>query len=251
MARRPNILILGGTRLAREFADELANVLDASIVYSLAGITKTPKLPHSVSVRYGGFGGQDAFGDFLQKTRFDAVVDATHPFARQMSETAIEACKAVDCPYLSLVPQPWEPQPGDHWLKVATLEDAVTNLPSGSRVLLAIGRKQAEVFFVRNDCWFLVRSIEALEYGNPACNWHNLTDWPGQSTEDEIKLLQSHGINLIVSKNSGALVSYRKIEAAREIGIPVLMIERPQIPYPNQLFTVNDAITWSKDQVSF
>lgn len=250
MTASPRILVLGGTKLAREFANLVVQHVDNEVIYSLAGITRSPKLPSNVTVRYGGFGGRAAFEAYLKEQTIAAVVDATHPFAVTMSQTAIDICRHMDLPYLSLVPPAWSPHEQDHWTSVDSLDAAIAAIPSGSRVFLAIGRKYAERFLARADCWFLIRSIEPLAASLNAHNCCILVGSPAANADEEQKLLRAHSIDLVLSKNSGARSSFAKIKAARDLNLPVIMIERPQISAPYQVFTIHDAINWCKVQVS-
>src|ERR1700710_1527222 len=118
------VLILGGTSEARGLAELVARSPDIRAMLSLAGRTRTPH-PQPIATRIGGFGGIDGLCDYLQAERIDRVVDATHPFAAQMSRHAAAACARAGIPLLILSRPPWQQQPGDVWTEVAGLEDAV------------------------------------------------------------------------------------------------------------------------------
>ena len=180
-------------------------------------------------MRIGGFGGIDGLSDFLMSEKVSLVIDATHPFAAQMSCNAVEACRKCRLPMLRLERPVWEAVDGDAWERVATIEDAVSALPEASRAFLAVGRKEISRFSRRSDIYGLARMIEDPKQPLPF-HWDLVLSRPSDSTEEETRLLRKHEITHVVAKNSGGNRSYAKIEAARGLGLPVIMIERPLLP---------------------
>jgi precorrin-6A/cobalt-precorrin-6A reductase len=221
------VLILGGTGEASEIARRLADRSDLSVISSLAGRVNQPKIPDG-RVRIGGFGGVDGLISYLQRESIGAVIDATHPFAARISASAESACSQLGLPLISCSRVPWAKQEADLWHVAADAPSAAAYVAQNpGRVFLAIGRQQLGVFAECSSAWFLVRAIDPPDASLPA-NTKLILERGPFPLEDELQLLRDHAIDYIVSKNSGGLATYAKIEAARLLGIPVVMIERPQ-----------------------
>lgn len=236
------LLILGGTAEAVELAETCA-ALPLQTITSLAGRTRTPKLPAG-RVRVGGFGGLDGLANYLRHDAIDLVIDATHPFAAQISSHAEEACRKVRLPRLRLLRPAWTAHSGDRWNEVESLADAAADLPEGDRVFLSVGRTELAAFAACKN-WFLVRTIEPAE---PAVDRPANVRWLHARgpfrLEDELALLRDHAIDLLVTKASGGEATYAKIAAARELGLPVIMIRRPPPPPGPVVDTVAAARAW-------
>jgi len=233
------LLILGGTGEAALLARHLADRPNLDIISSLAGRVADPVLPPG-NVRVGGFGGIDGLATYLAEERIDAVVDATHPFAARMSAHAALACGRMNLPLLGFVRPAWIPEPTDRWLPVPDMAAAAA-LCRG-RVFLTVGRQELAPFADR-DAWFLIRSIDPPEGALPAHHELMLKRGPF-GLADEIGLLRAHRIDMIVSKNSGGPATYAKIEAARSLGLPVVMVERPARPITDQADTLGAVEAW-------
>ena len=221
------ILILGGTREARELAS-LLTAEGRSVITSLAGVTRAPTLPPG-EVRTGGFGGADGLMSYIRQEAISLVVDATHPFAARMSANADEACASAHVPLLRLERPPWQPGPGDRWTTVDTIAAAATALPHGARVLLTIGRKEVAPFFGRSDLSGIARMIEETAEPLPP-GWSLLLERPPFSEASERQLLAGNAITWLVTKNAGGGETEAKLIAARELGLPVIMVARPPKP---------------------
>ena len=223
---KETILILGGTREAAQLAKELvATHPEARVVTSLAGRTKEPA-PLAGEVRTGGFGGVEGLGRYLRETGVTRLIDATHPFARQISANAVEASRVSGVPLEIRTRKPWTRQPGDTWIEVDTLEAARDTIPRGARVLLALGSQHIGLFASRDDVHFVVRMIDPpatpLELPDHAL----VLGRPGDTAAVETMLLIAHSITHLVCRNSGGTAAYAKIEAARQMGLPVIMVSR-------------------------
>src|SRR5688500_16694057 len=153
------ILLLGGTAEAAELAARLAGDDRLETVTSLAGLTR---LPGAVAgpVRRGGFGGPDGLAAFLKDERYDALIDATHPFAARIAAHAAQAAEIAGVPRAKLVRPPFERTPEDRFIPVADITQAAAALPQGARVFVAAGRREIAAFAARPDLWCLVRMIE-------------------------------------------------------------------------------------------
>ena len=222
------ILILGGTAEARDLASRLVADERFEIISSLAGRTRDPIMPKGF-VRIGGFGGAGGLKSYLEEEDIDLVADATHPFAATMSGNAAAACTAATIPYLRLERPAWEPQPGDAWTSVPDVEAAARALPEGAITLVTIGRQEIAPFLKRGDVQLVLRMIEPPEVALPPSSIL-IAARPPFTLEEERETLEAHGITVLVTKNSGGDATVAKLTAARELGIPVIMIERPPKP---------------------
>lgn len=222
------VLVLGGTSEGRALAATLVGAPDVRVVSSLAGRVKDPRLPDG-EVRVGGFGGVGGLAEWLRGNDIDAVVDATHPFAARITANAAHACTATGVPLLVLRRPEWTPGPGDRWHTVPDLAAAAAVLPkSGSRVFLTIGRQGVDVF-AGSGGWFLVRAIDPPEVAVPANSEILLARGPF-TVDDEITVMREHRIEVVVTKNSGGPLTSAKLDAARALGLPVVMVARTPIP---------------------
>ncbi|AFZ00313.1 cobalt-precorrin-6A reductase [Calothrix sp. PCC 6303] len=239
------LLILGGTGDAAELARRVVEIPALEVRVSLAGRTRQPGEVSGL-VRVGGFGGVAGLVDYLEAEKIDLLVDATHPFAAKISENAAVAAKQTGIRNLMLVRPGWEKLPGDDWYEVESVEAAAEMLPSlGKRVFLTIGRQQLDRFSHLHDTWFLMRSIDPPETQIPGGKL--LCDRGPFSLDNEKQLLQKYQIDTLVSKNSGGDATYAKIIAARELGIKVIMIQRPPIPHGEKVTDVDAALKWLKE----
>ncbi|MHA4776543.1 cobalt-precorrin-6A reductase [Streptomyces sp. MSC1_001] len=221
-----HILILGGTAEARALADLLHT--DVRVTSSLAGRVAAPRLPAG-EVRIGGFGGVDGLVEWIGGHAVDAVIDATHPFAGRISFNAARAAATAHVPLLALRRPGWVPVEGDDWREVPSLEDAARALTGlGDRVFLTTGRMGLAAFADRPE-WFLVRSVDAPEAPLPA-RAEILLDRGPFALDGERELLRRHRIDVVVTKDSGGAATAPKLRAAREAGLPVVVVRRPPVP---------------------
>ncbi|MER9135513.1 cobalt-precorrin-6A reductase [Mesorhizobium sp. M0830] len=224
------ILILGGTTEARQLAGKLIVRADCSVTLSLAGRTESP-VAQGVPVRTGGFGGADGLAAYLREMSVDLLIDATHPYAAQISANAAQAARVAGVPILALRRPGWEPVEGDRWTLVDTFGDAAQALGSAPRrVFLALGRQEVAVFKAAPQHHYLIRSVDSVEpkLAVPDANYL-LARGPFREM-DERALLEKHRIDVVVSKNSGGAATYGKIAAARALGLDVVMVRRPDLP---------------------
>jgi precorrin-6A/cobalt-precorrin-6A reductase len=233
-------LILGGTAEAVRLAEACAAAPELEIVTSLAGRTRTPNAPPG-EIRIGGFGGADGLARYLQARAIDRLVDATHPFAVQIGRNAEQACRAAGVPRLRLLRPPWQRRQGDRWIEVDSLAEAARRLPQPGRVFLSVGRSDLRAFAGLAQ-WFLVRTIEPAE--RCLANAHWLAERGPFRIEDELALLCAHAIDVVVTKASGGEATYAKLAAARQLGLPVIMVRRPPPPAGPLVDSVAAALVW-------
>ncbi|MBB4063058.1 cobalt-precorrin-6A reductase [Gellertiella hungarica] len=236
------ILILGGTTEARALAARLAGDDRFDTTLSLAGRTLDPR-PQPVPVRVGGFGGAEGLARHLAEEAVDLMIDATHPFAARISRNAAEAAQTAGVPLVALRRPAWERQAGDLWESVGSIPEAVRALPQApSRVFLAIGRQEASQFSARPEHSYLVRSVDPVTPPLDVPDARYLLACGPFGLEDELDLLKRERIDVIVAKNSGGSATYAKIEAARLLGIRVIMVERQEPPGVPAVPTVEAAL---------
>ncbi len=235
------VLVLGGTGEARRLAAALvADGVD--VLSSLAGRVADPVLPEG-EVRVGGFGGADGLAAWLAEHRPRAVVDATHPFAAEITASAAAAAAAHGTPLLRLQRPGWTPQPGDDWRFVDSLADAAAAVADRSSVFLTTGRQGVRAF-ADLPGRVLVRSVDPPDEPLPA-GATLLLDRGPFSVADELALLREHAVDVVVTKDSGGHLTEAKLTAARELGIPVVLVRRPPLPAGvATVATVDEALAW-------
>lgn len=241
------ILILGGTAEARSLA---ARLHDAGIdaVSSLAGRVMNPAQPVG-EVRVGGFGGVDGLVSWLRDNECTAIVDATHPFARVISANAAQAAAEIGLPLLTLRRAAWKAQPADTWIDVADMDGAaraVADMAAGRkdlRVFLTTGRQDVDAFNAIDDAWFLIRLVDPPEREGPRHSTMIRSRGP-YTLDGELALMREHGIDVVVTKNSGGELVRAKLDAARELTIPVIMVRRPSTGSGPRVHTAAEAAHW-------
>lgn len=247
---KKRLLILGGTGDAAELAVRASQIPDIEVISSLAGRTQQPATPTG-TVRIGGFGGTAGLAAYLHDRAIDLLIDATHPFASQISFNAAVATTKCKLPHLILARPAWNRVEGDRWIEVASHEAAATVLSQQSkRVFLTIGRQELAVFAGLDAIWFLMRAIDQPALNTPVPNGQLLLAKGPFILENEKELLRQFQIDTIVSKNSGGDATYAKIVAARELGIPVVMVQRPSMPAVEKVDNVEGAISWLIQQLN-
>lgn len=238
------LLILGGTTEASALCRRLAGRPDIDAMLSLAGRTAEP-LTAPIPVRIGGFGGTEGLARYLGAERIDALIDATHPFAVQISLNAAEACAMAHVPRLVLTRPPWTPVEGDRWHEVPHMAEAVTALGEAPRtVFLTVGRLALQAFAAAPMHRYLIRTID-LPGGLDSLPDHRLIRARGPFTvEAEAALMREEGVEVLVSKNSGGEAAAAKLVAARRLGLPVVMVRRPMQPAGPVVHEVEAALAW-------
>jgi precorrin-6A/cobalt-precorrin-6A reductase len=237
------LLILGGATEASALAAAVAEREDIEAILSLAGRTRPAPAP--IPMRVGGFGGVAGLRAYLEATRIDVVIDATHPFAAQMSRHAAEACATAKIPLLAFTRPPWRGEAGDRWIEVDTMAEAVDALGSAPRnVFLTQGRQQLGGFAAAPQHRYLVRAIERPDTID-ALPHHRLILARGPfKLHDEEALMREERIELVVAKNSGGEATYAKIEAARNLALPVVIVRRPAKPAVAEVERLAEVLDW-------
>lgn len=247
------LLILGGTGEALALARAIAAAMpDLAVTTSLAGRTRDPVLPPG-EVRVGGFGGVEGLVRSLDQNEVALLINATHPFAAEMSAHALEAHRMTGVPLLRLLRPGWTKRPGDSWIPAPDVKAAAEICRwLGKRIFLSLGAKDLGAFAGLANPHFLVRLVDAPET-LPLAHYDLIAARGPFTVADERALIEQRGIDLIVTKNSGGGATYAKIEVARELGIPVVMIRRPEIalnPQSDTVESVEAALDWIVDQTA-
>ncbi len=245
------LLVLGGTGEARRLAERAVRELGERlhVITSLAGRTANPA-PIVGAVRQGGFGGASGLAAYLCNNAVDLLIDATHPFADQISRNAAAAANTTGVPRLALVRPPWRRQPGDHWIEVADAPAAAAAIRTlGTRIWLTLGTADIEAFAPLAEHWFLVRRVDPPTGPLPLHQVEILLARGPFAFEDERRILAQHRIDAVVSRASGGPETVAKLNAARDAGIPVVLIARPPPPPEPTVPTVDAALDWVRNQL--
>ncbi|WP_026758895.1 cobalt-precorrin-6A reductase [Sediminimonas qiaohouensis] len=239
----PNLLILGGTTEATALCRRLdEEELRARI--SFAGRVERP-VSQPVPQRVGGFGGVAGLVDYLNAEGITHVVDATHPFAARMSANAEAACFEARVRLIALTRPPWQAQAGDKWERVPDIAGAVAALDRpATRVMLAVGRMHLDDFAPNPQHTYLLRMVDQPKGALPFPNCHVVVDRGPFSEAGDLALMRDHGIGLVVSKNAGGTGAAAKIVAARKLGLPVIMIDRPALQSRAEAHSVVEVLRW-------
>jgi precorrin-6A/cobalt-precorrin-6A reductase len=238
------VLILGGTAEARILAERLAGRLELDVTLSLAGRTASPAR-QPVPVRSGGFGGAAGLADYLRRERIDALIDATHPYASRISANAIAAARQTKVRFMMLQRPPWVASAGDRWTDVDDVSEAVRALgPSPRRVFVTLGRNELAPFAAAPQHHYLIRSVDPVELPLPLPHASYVIGRGPFAEAGDRALMTTHGIDIVIAKNSGGSATYGKIAAARSLGIGVIILRRPPAPDAPSVETIADAIAW-------
>ena len=238
------VLILGGTADANRLVAEVARDKRLDPVLSYAGRTEHPT-PPPIAWRVGGFGGIAGLVDYLREQNIARVIDATHPFAAQISANAIAACAAADVPLLALERAPWRQVPGDRWTEIDDIAAAPEALgTSPRRVFLGIGRQHLGVFAAHPQHHYLVRLVDPPRAPLPISDAELVVARGPFALAGDRTMLVKHRIETVVARNAGGEATYAKIEAARELGLPVVMVRRPSILDRDTVERVDDVLRW-------
>ena len=244
--RRAHLLILGGTGEAAALAAAaIARYGDQLLVTSsLAGRTGTPA-PLPGCVRVGGFGGAAGLADYLTTAMVEVVIDATHPFAACISAHAQQACEALGVPRLLLRRPEWTRHPGDRWIEVESAAAAASCLPElGRRAWLTIGARELQAFAGLTGTHFLIRTIDPPPHPPPLASYEMIAGRGPFTLAGERHILERHAIDVLVARASGGAATEAKLVAARELGLPVLMLRRPPVPCGPSVTSVEEALAW-------
>lgn len=219
---------MGGTSAGRELAEQLAQAEGYAALLSFAGRTRSlqrPSTPH----RIGGFGGAQGLAEFLQRGAFAALVDTTHPFAAQISANAVAAAASTGTPLIRLARQAWAAEAGDRWREVPDMAAAAAALAGPpQRVFLSVGRLEIAAFRAVPQHEYLIRAVDDFDPELPRARV--IAERGPFALEAERALLERERCAVLVSKNSGTPATYAKIAAARELGLPVIMVQQPALP---------------------
>jgi precorrin-6A/cobalt-precorrin-6A reductase len=245
-ARRRSLLILGGTgdalHLARAAEEKGGDGL--RVIYSLAGATRNPAKTGG-EVRIGGFGGEAGLARYLRDEQIDFLIDATHPFSTQISRHAALAAAATATLRCTLLRPPWQAQAGDRWHEAADMTAAAALVPQlGNRVFLGVGARALHFFSGLRETWFLVRLMTAPEAPLPLPQAELIIGRGPFDAASESRLFARHGIDLVVTRASGGEATQGKIDAARALGLPVVMVRRPDPPPGETADGVDAALDW-------
>jgi len=212
-------------------------------VYSYGGRTRVPA-DQPLPTRIGGFGGVSGLADYIRQEGITHVIDATHPFAAEMSRNAVQACAETGTPLMALERAAWARADVDNWIEVGDVNAAVAALPEASaNVFLAIGRQHIAPFAVKPQHAYTLRFVDPPEA--PLSFAAGVIVSRGPFTLDgELEMMRARGITWIIARNSGGDGARAKIDAARMLGLPVIMISRPALPERQRVESVAEIMQW-------
>ncbi|MCF1710203.1 cobalt-precorrin-6A reductase [Tabrizicola sp. J26] len=238
-----NILILGGTTEATALAQLLAERRERAVL-SYAGRVDSPRA-QPIPVRTGGFGGVQGLVEYLCVNNVTHLVDATHPFAAQMSANAVAGARQAGVPLVALTRPAWQPVPGDDWQRVPDIPAAVQALAGGSRrIFLALGRMHLAEFAAQPQHHYILRLVDPPVGRLPLPDATVIVSRGPFTVEGDREVMQDHGVDIVVCKNAGGDGASAKLAAARELGLPVLMIDRPVLPPRREVHEVAEVLEW-------
>lgn len=212
-------------------------------MYSYGGRTRAPA-DQPLPTRIGGFGGVSGLADYIRRENVTHVIDATHPFAAEMSRNAVVACAETGTPLIALERAPWAKEPGDNWIEIADVSAAVAALPEAAEnVFLAIGRQHIAPFATKPQHAYTLRFVDPPDAPLPFAADVIVSRGPF-TLEGELEMMRARGITWIVARNSGGDGARAKIDAARRLGLPVVMISRPQLPERLRAESVDEIMQW-------
>jgi precorrin-6A/cobalt-precorrin-6A reductase len=237
------VLILGGTSDANRLAEAIARLrLDA--IYSYAGRTQAPA-SESLPTRIGGFGGTNGLAAFIRQEHITHVIDATHPFAAEISRNAVAACSSAGVDLIALERAPWTKTPHDHWIEVPDIIAAAAALPAiRARVFLAIGRQHLTPFLAKPQHAYTLRFVDPPDDTLPLRDADVIIARGPFTLAGDLELMRSRGIEWLVARNSGGAGARAKIDAARELRLPAVMIARPELPNRQRVESIPEVLAW-------
>ena len=237
-----SVLLLAGTGEAKRIAWGLT-VSSVKVIASLAGATRHPE-PLPVPTRIGGFGGEDGFRSYLKDAGIRAVLDATHPFADQISERTARVCLELGVPHAQVTRPDWSPQTGDNWTFIDAPQDAAQHIPESGVVFLATGRKTVAQYANLEGRRVLLRLIDPPSAPFPFEGGEFVIGRPPFNQQNEEQLFTALGVTHLIVKNAGGDGGRAKLDAARALGLSVLVLQRPKPTGALQLCSVQEALAW-------
>jgi len=239
----PKLLILAGTTEATALARAVADQgMDATV--SFAGRVERP-IRQPLPQRVGGFGGAAGLAQYVQDVGITHVIDATHPFAAQMSRNAVQACAQAAVPLLAFTRPPWMQVEGDIWTMVPDIASAAQALDRPTQtVLLAVGRMHLADFAFQSQHRYVLRLVDPPKGPLPFPDAQVIVDRGPFSFDADFTMMRERQVELVVSKNAGGTGAYAKIAAARALGVPVIMIDRPELPKRAEVYDLEAVFHW-------
>lgn len=236
------LLLLAGTAEARRIAWGLTDS-GVKVIASLAGVTRHPE-PLPVPTRFGGFGGEDGFRAYLAEHDITAVLDATHPFAHRITDRTAQVCVALNLPYVHFLRSEWQAERGDNWTLITRPVDAAAHIAMAATVFLATGPRTLPEYSNLEGRRVLVRVVDPPTAAFPFEGGEFVIGRPPFMVESEMELFDALGVTHLVVKNAGGSGGRAKLDAARNLGLPVLMLQRPLMPDAVRVETVQKALDW-------
>ncbi|MXQ06926.1 cobalt-precorrin-6A reductase [Alphaproteobacteria bacterium GH1-50] len=237
------LLLLAGTHEARHIAVALSRESYLRLSVSLPAPERNPR-PFGWPVRIGGWGGEEPFRRFLKREGIEAIIDATHPFARGMSHRAARVADEMGIDHVQFLRPAWMPSEGDNWIFLNSEAEAANHIPPGKTVFLSTGRRELDAFRNIPEARLICRIRDWTQQPFPFGNGRFLYQQGPFRVADEVALFERLGVDWVIARNSGGPGSWPKIEAARELGLPVAMVRRPRQPDGLKIASVAETLAW-------
>lgn len=240
---RAKILLLAGTGEAKTLASLLAKRESINVIASIHGDARLPR-DLDVPTRIGGFEDQQELAAFLKDHAISGVIDATHPFAVEVSQLAHDLCRELDIPLCRLERREWRPQDGDHWIRINDETEAAQHLSNCQKVMTFTGRHSIGKFSNFENIYVFNRILHDVNEGFPLPHGEHVFGKPPFSVQDEVDLFRRLEVDAIILRNVGGENGFSKVEAARQLGLKVIMINRPISSLPKPIRLIEDALEW-------
>ncbi|MBT8412485.1 MAG: precorrin-6A reductase, partial [Octadecabacter sp.] len=241
--RKTRVLLLAGTAEARSLASALSREPYIIMTVSLA---RAERVPHQYGwpVRIGGWGGTEAYRHWLIREGIDAVIDATHPFATEMSQRTAKIAPELGISAVRFMRPAWMPTKNDNWTFLNVPEEAAAHMPENATVFLATGRRDLDRFANLDQRRVLCRVRDTPHSPIPFPNGRFVVTRGPVTVNDEIDHFDELKVDWIVTRNSGGQGGWPKLEAARAMGLPVAMLRRPRPVEMVKIATVAELLNW-------
>ena len=240
---RAKILLLAGTGEAKKLANALAKRESIDVIASIHGDARLPR-DLDVPTRIGGFEDQQELAAFLKDHAISGVIDATHPFAFEISQQANGLCHELDISMCRLERAEWTPRDGDHWICIDDETEAVHHLANCEKVMTFTGRHSIGKFSNIENIYIFNRILHDVSEDFPLPNGEHVFGKPPFSVQGEVDLFRRLEIDAIILRNVGGENGFSKVEAARQLGLKVIMINRPVSSLPKPIRRIEDALEW-------
>ena len=241
MTGQVDILLLAGSMEARGIGEAVA----ALGLRVHAVLTEPPKGPTPPPLPFDLMERPQAEGLAALAEGARAIVDASHGFDQQLTEAGQRAAAALGLPIINFSRPPWDAGENPLWQTAADVRSAMALVPSGARVFAATGWGSLPQCAAFPGDRLLLRQTHRHDRVPPFDFVELVFGEAPFTPESEAELFQALSVDLLMCRNLGGRASRPKLDAAAQLGLPVVLIDRP--PLPEGLHTVQktaDVLDW-------